>query len=67
MARRTYDTPSRVSAEEGDVVVAGPDGVDVALTPDAAIETSERLLDRAAEAQGQRVWQKAEEDNLTQH
>jgi hypothetical protein len=37
------------------VFVKGPDGVDVALTAAAAEETSDRLLDKAAEAQGQRL------------
>ena len=52
---KTYDEPSNVSAKDGDVVVDGPDGVDVKLTPSAAVETSDRLLDAGAEAQGQRV------------
>ena len=50
-----YDEPSQVEAEEGDVVVDGPDGVAVSLTPEAAIETSERLLYAGLKAQGQRV------------
>ncbi len=52
---RTYDEPSEVSAEEGEVVVDGPDGVAVSLTPDAAAETSQRLLIGAAKAQGQKL------------
>jgi hypothetical protein len=36
------------------VNVDGPDGVDVGLTPEAALETSNRLLDGATEAAGQR-------------
>jgi hypothetical protein len=50
----TYSEPSEVTAVEGDVQVDGPDDVDVALTPDAAEETSERLLHGAFEARGQR-------------
>lgn len=50
-----YDTPSEVKVENGNVAVAGPDGVDVLLTPKAALETSDRLLDGATEAHGQRV------------
>lgn len=49
-----YDEPSAVGAEAGAVTVDGPDGVAVALTPEAAAETSQRLLDGAAEAAGQR-------------
>ncbi|WP_243451046.1 hypothetical protein [Sphingosinicella sp. CPCC 101087] len=44
-----------MSAEEGEVVVDGPDGVAVSLTPDAAAETSQRLLIGAAKAQGQKL------------
>jgi hypothetical protein len=52
---RTYNIPSEVSAEEGDVIVDGPDGVAVSLTPEAALETSQRLLEGGLMAQGQRV------------
>lgn len=50
----TYSDPSIVTAKDGDVQVDGPDGVDVSLTPGAAVETSERLLDGAMKAEGQR-------------
>lgn len=50
-----YDEPSEVDAEDGHVVVDGPDGVSVLLTPEAAEETSERLLWGAAKAQGQKI------------
>jgi len=36
------------------VIVDGPDGVAVSLTPEAAIETGERLQDSGVEAAGQR-------------
>jgi hypothetical protein len=55
MSDRVYDEPSEVKAEDGVVAVDGPDGVAVHLTPGAALETSDRLLDGAAEAQGQLV------------
>jgi hypothetical protein len=61
---RTYDEPSTVGAEEGEVIVDGPDGVAVSLTPDAAIETSDRLLDGALTARGQQV---AEERRARPH
>ena len=52
---KIYDIPSEVKVQSGNVAVEGPDGVDVLLTPKAALETSDRLLDRATEAHGERV------------
>jgi hypothetical protein len=52
---KRYDEPSEVVAEDGEVLVDGPDGVAVTLTPDAAAETSQRLLIGAAKAQGQKL------------
>ncbi len=52
--RTVYSDPSDVSASDGHVVVDGPDAVDVAMTPEAAEETSERLSDQAVKARGQR-------------
>jgi hypothetical protein len=49
----TYDEPTKVTAKKGEVILDGPDGVDVKLTPDAARETSNRLWDSAAKAKGQ--------------
>jgi hypothetical protein len=49
-----YDEPSDVRAVDGNVEVNGPDAVDIAFTPEAAEETSERLLGQAFKARGQR-------------
>lgn len=49
-----YDEPSDVTAEDGAVEVEGPDAVEVAMTPEAAEETSERLSSEAVRARGQR-------------
>lgn len=49
-----YDEPSSVEAADGAVQVTGPDAVDVALTPEAAEETSDRLADQSIKARGQR-------------
>jgi hypothetical protein len=51
-----YDEPSKVDADDGVVVVKGPDAVDVRLTAGAAEETSERLLQGAMKARGQRYF-----------
>ena len=48
-----YDEASNVDAEDGVVTVSGPDDVDVRLTPDAAEETSQRLMTGALKARGQ--------------
>lgn len=50
----TYDDPSSVNAKDGKVQVDGPDSVDVTLTPEAAAESGERLIEGAAQAAGQR-------------
>ena len=52
---RPLDTPSEVTAENGEVLVDGPDGLAYSMTPDAAAETSDRLLKAAAEARGQQM------------
>jgi len=52
--REIYSDPSRVSAVDGAVEVDGPDAVDIAMTPEAAEETSERLADQSIKARGQR-------------
>lgn len=49
-----YEEPSKVKAKDGVVKVKGPDHVDVELTPEAAVETSDRLLDAAMKARGGR-------------
>lgn len=55
MDDKVYDEPTKVDAEDGNVVLDGPDGVDVSMTPDAALETSDRLLFGATQAMGQRI------------
>ena len=53
--RKIYHQPSSVTAEDGDVLVLGPDHVHVAMDPDAAEETSNRLLEGSMKARGQRL------------
>jgi hypothetical protein len=50
---QAYAEPSEVSAEQGKVIVEGPDGVAITLTPDAAEETGRRLVFAASQARGQ--------------
>ena len=65
---QAHDTASTVGAEGGDVYVDGPDGVSYSMTPDAAADTSDRLLAGAAKAQGQRVAAtKDEADRIARH
>lgn len=52
---KTHDEPSQVTAEEGEVMIDGPDGVAVTVTPEAALETSERLLKGGLTAKGQQA------------
>ena len=60
---KAHRTPSNVFAEDGEVIVEGPDGVAFSMTPDAAEETSERMLSGAAEARGQEILGIAETDD----
>lgn len=50
-----FDEATKVSAKGGEVILDGPDGVDVKLTPEAARETSTRLWDGAAKANMQKA------------
>ena len=54
---KIYDDPSEVDAKDGTVVVNGPDAVAVRLTSKAAEETSDRLLEGALKARGQRYFE----------
>ena len=49
-----YDEATEVTAEEGEVFLDGPDGVDVRVTPEAAEQTADNLLEGAVKARGQR-------------
>ncbi|HEX9933249.1 MAG TPA: hypothetical protein VGB08_10445 [Allosphingosinicella sp.] len=58
MDDKIYNEATDVTARDGAVVLDGPDGVDVSVTPEAAEETSNRLFDAAAEARGQEIMRK---------
>jgi hypothetical protein len=53
-----YDEATTVTAKNGEVILDGPDGVDVKMTPEAAEETAENLIDEAVRARGQRRMQR---------
>jgi hypothetical protein len=54
---KVYDEVTKVTAKEGNVILDGPDGVDVKVTPEAAEATADELVKGAMEAAGQRRWQ----------
>jgi membrane peptidoglycan carboxypeptidase len=51
---KVYNEATKVTAKDGDVILDGPDGVDVRLTPEAAEKTSDEILKGALKATGQR-------------
>ena len=51
---KLYDEATEVTAEDGEVILDGPDAVDVRITPEAAEQTADNLLHGAAKAAGQR-------------
>lgn len=51
---KLYDEATEVTAKDGDVLLDGPDAVDVKVTPEAAEETAENLIEGAIMARGQR-------------
>lgn len=48
MVKDAYDSPSQVSAVDGEVTVMGPGATSMSITPDAARDTAERLQTAAA-------------------
>ncbi|HEX8414433.1 MAG TPA: hypothetical protein VF637_11215 [Sphingomicrobium sp.] len=51
---KLYEEATKVSAKDGEVILMATDGVDVKLAPEAAWQTSDSLMEGAAEAAGQR-------------
>jgi hypothetical protein len=58
-ARKPTDRPLDVAAEEGEVLIDGPEGTVLSMTPEAAEESSNRLYDCTAKARGQRIMRPA--------
>ena len=50
------DEPAEVDAKDGAVILRCPESAAVLMTPGAAEETSERLLEGAMKARGQRYF-----------
>ena len=51
---KLFDEATAVAAVDGEVLLDGPDGVDVKVTPEAAEQTAQNLEDAAVVARGQR-------------
>jgi hypothetical protein len=51
---KLYDESTKVTAKDGEVILDGPDGVDVKVTPEAAEQTADELLEGSMMARGQR-------------
>lgn len=51
---KLYDEATDVTAEDGEVILDGPDAVDVKVTPEAAEQTADNLIEGAMKARGQR-------------
>lgn len=56
----THDIPSNVSAEAGEVLVEGPQGIVVSWTPAAALKTADRLRAASATAKQQQSTERGE-------
>jgi hypothetical protein len=52
---KLYDEATKVTAKDGEVILDGPDAVDVKVTPEAAEETADNLIEGAVMARGQRI------------
>lgn len=52
--QKLYDEATDVTAQDGEVILDGPDAVDVKVTPEAAEETADNLIEGAVKARGQR-------------
>jgi hypothetical protein len=51
---KLYDEATQVTARDGEVILDGPDGVDLKVTPEAAEQTADNLIHGAVKARGQR-------------
>lgn len=56
--QQAFSIPLEVTPIDGEVVITGPDGVAISLTPEAAITSAERLLEAAGGEEPNEVYQK---------
>jgi hypothetical protein len=50
MPTKAHDTPTTVTAEDGEVMLDGPDGLAVSFTPDAASKSASAIAEAASRA-----------------
>jgi hypothetical protein len=50
MSNRPHDTPTKATAEQGEVMLDGPDGLAVSFTPHAAAKSATALAKAATKA-----------------
>ena len=55
---KIYTEPSDVTVKDEAIALNGPDGVDVKLTPEAAEETTDRLLNAVVTVRGKHLLSK---------
>ena len=54
MPNKPYDRSTEATAEEGEVMLDGPDGLAISLTPEAAVRTAQSIHAAAGQATLQR-------------
>lgn len=50
MSRQPHDKPTQATAEQGVVMLDGPNGIALSMTPDAAQKSADRIRAAANEA-----------------
>ncbi|MDB5707556.1 MAG: hypothetical protein JWN66_4672 [Sphingomonas bacterium] len=51
MSTKVHDEPTKVTAERGEVMLDGPDGLALSFTPDAASKSASAMVEAANRAQ----------------
>lgn len=50
MSRKPHNIPTKATAEEGEVMLDGPDGLAISFTPDAAEKYATAMAEAASKA-----------------